>query len=97
MHRALHIQEVVAAIIGHVQSQRCNPTLAALARTCYAFTELALDALWEQPLPWYLAMTMSEDLWTIGIERSDRSMDLYEIDTQYILVRARAAEICITL
>lgn len=43
MHHALEIQEILLIIFG-----QCHPPdTAALARTCRAFKEPALDVLWE--------------------------------------------------
>ncbi|KAF9233796.1 hypothetical protein BU15DRAFT_53408 [Melanogaster broomeanus] len=48
MHRALLIHEILCMIVDfvHDNSWVFNPTLAALARTCKAFKEPALDTLW---------------------------------------------------
>ncbi|KAF8441702.1 hypothetical protein L210DRAFT_3447523 [Boletus edulis BED1] len=46
MHHALQIQEILLNIIGHCY--RFDYDVAALARTCRAFKEPALDVLWEQ-------------------------------------------------
>ena len=53
MHRALQIEEILFNIFHHfvpavdmVWREKPDPVLAALARTCRAFKEPALDALW---------------------------------------------------
>ncbi|KAF8556107.1 hypothetical protein OG21DRAFT_1409720 [Imleria badia] len=50
MHHALQIQEILLNIFGHFRrSGWQRPTdLPALARTCRAFKEPALDVLWEK-------------------------------------------------
>jgi hypothetical protein len=95
MHRPLHLQEVVAIIVGHLLTRHRNATLAALARTCHAFTDPALDALWEQPSLWYLAKTMSENLWTIEIDELVLIQE--DIEALHTLVRARATEVSIII
>ncbi|KAF8550694.1 hypothetical protein OG21DRAFT_386347 [Imleria badia] len=45
MHHALQIQEILLNIFGHSSA---TPDLPALARTCRAFKEPALDLLWEE-------------------------------------------------
>ncbi|KAF8414787.1 hypothetical protein L210DRAFT_2863919 [Boletus edulis BED1] len=46
MHHALQIQEILFNIVGHCS--HFGPDVAALARTCRAFKEPALDVLWEE-------------------------------------------------
>ena len=46
MHHALEIQEILSSIFGHLHRYVWN--MAALARTCRAFKEPALDRLWEK-------------------------------------------------
>lgn len=57
MYHALHIQEIVLNIFGHCYSNTLHSdpdsrlstaTLAALARTCHAFKEPALDVVWSE-------------------------------------------------
>lgn len=51
MHHALEIQEILLNILGHCYSpgkRRETADLPALARTCRAFKEPALDVLWEE-------------------------------------------------
>ncbi|KAF8124937.1 hypothetical protein EV363DRAFT_1177218 [Boletus edulis] len=47
MHHALQIPEILLNIFGHC-SDRFDYDVAALARTCRAFKEPALDVLWEE-------------------------------------------------
>ncbi|KIK98960.1 hypothetical protein PAXRUDRAFT_823302 [Paxillus rubicundulus Ve08.2h10] len=74
MHNALHIQEILSNVFNRVCTDRggfewqpnLNPSLAALARTCRAFQEPALDALWFQlddltPL----LKCLTKDVWTL--------------------------------
>ena len=52
MHHALQIEEILSNIFHHFVPavgmlwREPDPVLAALARTCRAFKEPALDALW---------------------------------------------------
>ena len=51
MHHTLEIQEILLEILGYCRSPRTTSStcdLATLARTCRAFKEPALDALWEE-------------------------------------------------
>ena len=50
MHHALEIQEILSNIFDHRLSpyRRVTADLAALARTCRAFKEPALDLLWRE-------------------------------------------------
>ncbi|KAF8142030.1 hypothetical protein EV363DRAFT_1150353 [Boletus edulis] len=47
MHHALQLQEILLNIFGHHYPGLDTSDLAALARTCRAFKEPALDVLWE--------------------------------------------------
>jgi Fe-S oxidoreductase len=60
-HRALAIQELVAAIVAHAD----EPSTVALACTSRGLCEPALDSLWERPPIWELARRMSPDLYDI--------------------------------
>jgi hypothetical protein len=42
-----------------------NPDIVALARTCGAFTEPALDALWANPPSWKLSQQIPRILWEL--------------------------------
>ncbi|KIJ60562.1 hypothetical protein HYDPIDRAFT_43257 [Hydnomerulius pinastri MD-312] len=69
MHHALSIVEVQRIIFRaalHLGSGGCQSTLATLARTCRAFTESALDILWEV-LPSFLPLIqcLPKDLWKL--------------------------------
>jgi hypothetical protein len=67
MHPALHLVEVVSAIVGHLRPApwQDSHTLAALARSCRVLSDPALDALWAEPPIWHLARQMSNDVWVI--------------------------------
>jgi hypothetical protein len=81
MHRALLIEEIVARIAIEVDRK----TAWALAQTCRAFTEPALDAVWAiTTYPRVLAGLMSEHLWTIDKPPKGR---IGEDSNQYSLVR----------
>jgi hypothetical protein len=60
-HRALAIQEHVAAIVAHADQR----STAALARTSRGLCEPALDSLWEMPKVWDLARQMRPQLYII--------------------------------
>jgi hypothetical protein len=100
MHHALHIPEVVAFVILHVKSRRRrrqgDSNLAALARTCHAFSDPALDALWEEPPLWHLARTMSERLWTTDISCYVLNVQPLYVDVAplHTLVSTRAGHLC---
>jgi hypothetical protein len=98
MHRALCIPEVVAIIVEQMWSMH---DIVALARTCRTFTEPALNALWEEPPLWYLAKTMSENLWTIEISTSKLSPESAgssdNDEAWHTLVKARYTKFCIPI
>ena len=51
MHHTLQIQEILLNIFGHCHpptGEYTSSDLPALARTCRAFKEPALDVLWEE-------------------------------------------------
>ncbi|KAJ7629109.1 hypothetical protein FB45DRAFT_1059706 [Roridomyces roridus] len=100
MHRALQIDEIVGMICVQISragpsdwsaglpteeySSYCDD-LARLARTCTAFLDPALDALWSfQGTLLYLLRTMPSDLWDIEVtpygEDSDADCDDPEND-----------------
>jgi hypothetical protein len=60
-HHTLLNEDTASAILQHCD----RPTAAVLARTCRAFTETALDIVWEDPPLWELAQRMDESLWTV--------------------------------
>jgi hypothetical protein len=65
MHRALCIPEVVTAVVQNFAMHKYDRELEdkrvlyALARTCRAFSEPALDCLWAVPDLWDLALLMN--------------------------------------
>jgi hypothetical protein len=63
MHQSLLIREIAENVVSHLH----GGDLARLARTSHAFTETALDALWEYSPEgvWNLARCMPEKLWTV--------------------------------
>jgi hypothetical protein len=61
MHRALHIREVIGAVVDYLDQK----SLASLSRTCRAFSEPALDVLWSRPSLTDLARYMPESSWEI--------------------------------
>jgi hypothetical protein len=67
MHRALLLTEIVERITSDLDSEGRDGlrALTALARTCRALSEPALDIVWSEALPCHLAPRMNEDLWTV--------------------------------
>ncbi|KAH7907132.1 hypothetical protein BJ138DRAFT_1129385 [Hygrophoropsis aurantiaca] len=68
MHPALLIQEIQLYILNQLgESRQLRGTLKALAATCHAFTEAALNVLWRD-LDCFarLIQCMPQDLWTVG-------------------------------
>jgi hypothetical protein len=80
MHRALHVNEIVTEIMSYLvipRSYARHPaygqrpaSLFACALTCRAFSERALDALWQSPSVWDLASCMKSSIWRV-IEEHD--------------------------
>jgi hypothetical protein len=68
MHRALGIGEVLWAIVQQIDPWYDQGSLGALATTNRALSEVALNALWEEPALWNLAQRMDERLWHITRE-----------------------------
>jgi hypothetical protein len=69
MHRALLVLEIVEAIVrelGLLQSRLSD--VLALAKTCRALSEPALDAIWARPPLDALARCMSRHLWSMASE-----------------------------
>jgi hypothetical protein len=81
MHRALHVNEIVTGIMSHLVIPRSyvrHPTYAqrpaslfACALTCRAFSEQALDALWQSPPVWDLARCMESSIWRVIEEQGE--------------------------
>jgi hypothetical protein len=70
MHRTLQIPEIFASICREIPPlsrgrlhRETSATLAALARTCKAFSGPALNILWRHPFLVDLLRCMPEDLW----------------------------------
>lgn len=75
MHRALEIHEILLDIFFHCRPslpsrRKASPDLLALAGTCRAFKEPALDVLWEE-------LDNLTPLVRCLPEASERSYDLY--------------------
>ncbi|GLB45631.1 hypothetical protein LshimejAT787_2500230 [Lyophyllum shimeji] len=78
MHPCLNLTEIQAVIFGHLLNPDLQvdgdplpdfATLASVARTCTAFTEVALDALWrDQTSLAPLLQVMPADLWVLRTE-----------------------------
>jgi hypothetical protein len=73
MHRALELGEVLDSIFSFLCiNHRCDfAALTVLARTCCAFSDRALDLIWADAPPWYMAQRMDADLWIIKKETVD--------------------------
>jgi hypothetical protein len=66
MHRCLYIPEISLLLCAELGGMRAKKSLAALARTCVALCEPALDVLWYELsdlLP--LVKCMPSDLWRL--------------------------------
>ncbi|KAJ6550863.1 hypothetical protein DFH09DRAFT_988706 [Mycena vulgaris] len=67
MHRCLTILEIIELVCGHVEVRylgRDSPDLAALARTCKAFQDPALDLLWrEQSTLTHMLKCLPSNVW----------------------------------
>jgi hypothetical protein len=63
MHRALAIPEVLRLIVHQKKGISDRPDVLALTRVSRAFSEPALDLLWEAPPLWNLAVLMDARLW----------------------------------
>jgi hypothetical protein len=70
MHRALELGDVLDSIFSFlcIDNRRDFAALTVLARTCCAFSDRALDLIWADAPPWYLAQRMDADLWSIKTE-----------------------------
>ncbi|KAJ7604232.1 hypothetical protein FB45DRAFT_1083102 [Roridomyces roridus] len=82
MHRALQIPEIVSLV------SRCagEDSLAALARTCRAFCEPALDLLWEeQDMLRNLLHCMPDGLWQCSNDEENEAEDENDEDDDEVL------------
>jgi hypothetical protein len=61
MNHALRLEEIVTEIVSLCDAH----SLVTLARTCRAFSEAAMDKIWEDPPIWQLAQLMCRNLWMI--------------------------------
>jgi hypothetical protein len=68
MHRIFLVKELVSAVL-HFLKQDCEGSLAAVACSCRALSDMALDELWAKAEFWDLAKTMRADLWEVTHER----------------------------
>ncbi|GLB44366.1 hypothetical protein LshimejAT787_1602960 [Lyophyllum shimeji] len=83
MHPCLNLTEIQAVIFGHLLKPDLQvdgdplpdfATLASVARTCTAFTEVALDALWrDQTSLAPLLQVMPADLWMLTLRTEEAS------------------------
>jgi hypothetical protein len=62
MHRALDIPEILSRIVGAMDVAKPGDLLP-LTRVSRAFSEPALDKLWEAPPLWDLAVLMNAHIW----------------------------------
>jgi hypothetical protein len=66
MHPALRIYDILECICQHLLSTDSLDTLAKLARTCSAFMDPALNALWHTiPSLEPLVRCLSDDVWAV--------------------------------
>ena len=69
MHRCLLIPEIARLICSELRNVGARKSLAALAQTCLAISEPALDSLWYEIhdiIP--LVKCMPPDLWRLDID-----------------------------
>jgi hypothetical protein len=78
MHRALLWSEIVDSIFSFLRAEdrtayeSAPAIMTALARTCRALSEPALDIIWEYASPWNLARCMDTEIWNIRETTSAR-------------------------
>jgi hypothetical protein len=77
MHPALFIHEIRLAVAQDIAGED-RTDLVALALSCQAFSEPALDLLWQAPQPIRLAMRMKDELWTVRDEEGEIDVDYEE-------------------
>jgi hypothetical protein len=71
MHRALLWSEIVDSIFSFLRAEErtaydsAPAIMTALARTCRALSEPALDIIWEHASLWNLALCMDAEIWDI--------------------------------
>jgi hypothetical protein len=102
MHRALCIPEVVMAVVQNFAMHKYDRELEdkrvlyALARTCRAFSEPALDCLWAVPDLCDLALLMSEDIWKIYVVNvSEAAASIRRlVSARHICVYGRSSDSC---
>jgi hypothetical protein len=68
MHRMFLVKELVSAVLQFLEEDG-KGSLAAVACSCRALSDMALDELWAEADFWDLAQTMREDLWEVTHER----------------------------
>jgi hypothetical protein len=68
MHRALALPEVLRLIVHQQNGISDKRDILALTRVSHAFSESALDLLWEAPPLWSLAVLMDACLWRETVE-----------------------------
>jgi hypothetical protein len=68
MHRFFLVEELVSAVLQFL-GQDGQGSLAAVAYSCRALSDMALDELWVEAEFWDLAKTMRADLWEVTHER----------------------------
>jgi hypothetical protein len=83
MHRALHVNEIISLIVGHLDFRghwgRDKLSLVALATTNRAFSEPALNKLWTAPQLWDLAKTMEQKLWVVKDVNAEPAYECFEV------------------
>ncbi|KAH7903311.1 hypothetical protein BJ138DRAFT_167946, partial [Hygrophoropsis aurantiaca] len=89
MHRALLIEDIQLYIFNQVEEQlRDSSALSALARTCQAFTQVALDVLWRN-LDCFtrLIQCMPSDLWSPQAVTEEQNVSFKWEDVNLTLCR----------
>jgi hypothetical protein len=76
MHRALGIDDVLRLVVKHLEPTRYTSSVyLPLALINRAFSEHALDKIWERPKLWDLAQRMDNNCWYIEVVENTPSED----------------------
>jgi hypothetical protein len=97
MHCALRLEEIYARVVqclaSDMEKDEKEPlaALAALARTCRAFSDLALDIVWQAPPLLALAQRMDDSVWYMVEEKTEhRPFSLFLVRRLLHLIESHA-------
>jgi hypothetical protein len=97
MHCALRLEEIYARVVqclaSDMEKDEKEPlaALAALARTCRAFSDLALDIVWQAPPLLALAQRMDHSVWYMVEEKPEhRPFSLFLVRRSLHLIESHA-------